>query len=153
MSLFTAIENAEHSTAAWIEKELLAIEKKSPTIIAVTDATLKYVGLALQIGLGAAGQTVLAGEVGTVVSDAQANLLAISATITDFGPTPTAATALAAVQTNLGTILTTDGVSSTTTATVSKAISEIGTLGAAVSTAASAIVAAGTQPPASPATA
>lgn len=153
MSLFSEIENAEHSTAAWIEKELLAIEKKEPAIASVTDATLKYVGLALQIGLGALGQTAVATEVGTVISQARADLLAVSATITDFGATPTAATAFAAVQTNLSTILTDADVKNTTTvASVTKAVSEIGILGAAVSTAASQIsAAAATGAPATPA--
>ncbi len=146
MSIFTAIANAEHSTAAWIEKELLAIEKKAPTIAKVTDATIKYVSLALQVALDSVGQTTLATEVGNISSTAQSELLAISATITDFGPTPTAATALAAVQANIGTILTTAGVSTQTAAAATKAANEVGVLGAAISTAASAITSAASTP-------
>jgi len=143
MSLATIelkLELAEHSTAAWIQKTLLEVEGKAPEITSVVDTSIKYIGLCLQIGLGAAGNTAAASVVGTVAAQAQRDLTAVSATVADFGATPTAASAFAAIQTNLGTILTDANVKDPTTiASVTKAINEVGTLGAAVSTAATAI--------------
>lgn len=142
-SFFAAIENAEKSTIAWIAKTLTAVEGKAPSIERVVDASLAYVGPVLQIGLGALGQTALAAEVGPVIAEAQSVLLATSATITDFGPTPTAASAFAAVATNLSALLAAGQVKNTTTvATITKAVSEIGTLGSAVQAAAAGIAAA-----------
>ena len=143
MSWLSAIENAEHSTVAWIEKELAAIEGKAPTIERVIDAGLTYIGPVLQIGLTAIGDAPAAAAVGPVIAEAQAGLKAASALVTDFGPTPTAASVFASVQTNLSTLLTAGKVTNATTvAAVTKAVNEVGILASAVKTAASAVVAA-----------
>lgn len=140
MSIFTAIKNAEHSTVAWIEKELAALEKEAPTIERVIDAGLTYVGPVLQIGLTAIGDAPEAALVGTVIGKAQIDLKAASALVTDFGPTPTAASMFSAVSSDLGSLLSAAQVKNTTTiATVTKAVSEVGILAAAVQTAATAV--------------
>jgi len=147
MSFFSKIEGAEHSTVAWIEKELTVIEGKAPTIERVIDAGLSYIGLALQIGLTAIGDGPEAAAVGTVVAKAQSDLQAASALVSDFGPTPTAATMFASVKTNLSTLLTAAQVSNpTTVATVTKAVNEVGVLASAVQTAATAIATAAKTP-------
>lgn len=143
MSFFSAIENAEHSTVVWLEKELAALEQKAPTIERVIDAGLTYVGPVLQIGLTAIGDAPEAALVGVVIAKAQADLKAASALVTDFGPTPTAASIFASVKTNLSSLLVAGQVSnSKTVAAVTKAVNEVGILGTAVQTAANAITAA-----------
>lgn len=145
MSLFTSIASAEHSTMAWIEKELTALEGAEPKIEKVVDAGVSYIGPVLEIALDALGQTAAATEVGAIVSKAQTDLTAVNALITDFGPTPTAASVLASVKTNLSTILTDANVTNATSvAAVTKAVNEVGVLGSAISTAATAISAAAT---------
>jgi hypothetical protein len=142
-SLFAKIEGAEKSTAAWIEKELLKIEGKEPEIAKVIDTTLTYVTPVLEIALAAIQDPAAAAVVGAVSTQAQKDLAVASALVTDFGPTPTAATAFQAVQTNLSALLPVIGVKSTTaTAAVTKAVSEVGTLASAVQVAATAIASA-----------
>ena len=146
MSIFTNITGAEHSTVAWLEKELTAFEKKAPTIEKVVDAGLSYVNPVLQIALDATGNAAAAAVVGNVVVEAQKDLAVASATITDFGATPTAVTIFGSVQANLSNLLTSGHVTSTTSvAAVTKAVSEVGILGAAVSVAATGIAAAATS--------
>ena len=131
---------AEHSTVAWLETTIAKIEGKAPAIEKVIDAGLKYVGLAAQIALTATGDPAAAAIVGDVVNEAQTDLAVASALVADFGPTPNAATAFAAVQTNLNGLLTAGHVKSTTAvAAVTKAVSEVGVIATAVQTAASAI--------------
>lgn len=142
-SFFAKIEGAEKSTMAFIEKELIALEGKAPTIERVVDAGLGYIGPVLQLGLGLLGQTAIAAEVGPVIAKAQSDLLAASALVTDFGPTPTAASVFASVKANLGALLTGAQISNTkTVAAITKAVSEVGVLGSAVETAAAGIAAA-----------
>jgi hypothetical protein len=143
MSFISVIEGAEHSTVAWIEKELTVVEGKAPTIERVIDAGLTYVGPVLQIGLTAIGDAPEAALVGTVIAKAQVDLKAASALVTDFGPTPTASSMFSAVSNDLGSLLSAAQVKNTTTiATVTKAVSEVGILASAVKTAATAVVAA-----------
>jgi hypothetical protein len=149
MSFFSKIEGAEHSTVAWLEKELAAFEGKAPTIERVIDAGLSYVGPALQLGLAAAGDTPLAAEVGVVVAKAQTDLKVASALVTDFGPTPTAASLFAAVKANLAALLGAGRISNATTvATVTKAVNEVGVIASAVQLAATEIKTAAAPVPA-----
>jgi hypothetical protein len=142
-SLFADVKNTEHSTVAWLEKEITVIEGKEPAIGKVIDAGLKYVGLASQIALTATGDPAAAAIVGAVVNEARTDLAVVSATVADFGPTPDAAAAFTAVQTNLSGLLTAGHVTSTTSvAAVTKAVSEVGVIASAVQVAAQAIAAA-----------
>jgi hypothetical protein len=141
-SLFAKIEGAEKSTAAWIEKKLTEIEGKEPAVAKVIDTVLTYVTPALKIALAATGDPAAAAVVGEVAAQAETDLSVASALVTDFGPTPTAATAFASVATNLGGLLTAGHVkSSTAVAAVTKAVTEVGVLASAVQTAATAIAA------------
>jgi hypothetical protein len=142
MSFFSKLVAEEHTFAAWAEKELVALEQKAPKIEEIIDTTLKYVGPALQIGLTAIGDLPAAAATGLIIAEAHKDLIAASALVTDFGPTPTAASMFAAVKTNLSAILTTIKVTNPqTVATVTKSINEVGALATSVSAAASAIAA------------
>lgn len=140
MSIFTGIEKAIHSTVAWLEKELTALEGKAPQIEKVIDAGLAYIGPALQLALVSIGEPAAAALVGGVVAKAQNDLNAASALITDFGPTPTAASIFASVETNLNGLLAAGQITNPASiAAITKAVNEVGVLGAAISTAAGAI--------------
>lgn len=148
MSFFSAIEKAEHSTVAWLEKEITALENKAPTIERVVDAGIAYVGPLLQLALTSIGAGGAAAAINTVITAAQAKIHAASALITDFGPTPTAASMFSTVQTELSGILSLIDVKNTTAVSqVTKAVNEVGVLAAGVQTAAAAITAAA-EPPA-----
>lgn len=149
MSIFSKIASAEHSTVAWLEKELAAFVQKAPAIEHVIDASLSYIGPVLSIALSATGEGAMVPIVNSVITQAQNDLKAASALVTDFGPTPTAASIFSAVEKNLGALLTAGHVTSTTSvAAVTKAVSEIGVLSAAVSAAVTGITAAATPAPA-----
>lgn len=148
-SLFAKIEGAAKSTVAWLEKELIEVEGKAPTIERVIDAGLGYVGPALQLGLTALGDVPAAAAVGVVVAKAQSDLLAASALVTDFGATPTAASMFASVKTNLSALLTAGQITNAkTVATITKSVSEVGTIASAVQLAATEIAAAAAPQPA-----
>lgn len=139
-SLIARIEGAEKSTVAWIAKKLTEIEGKEPAIAKVVDAALTYVVPVLKIALVATGDPAAAAVVGAVAAQAETDLSVASALVTDFGPTPTAATAFASVATNLSGLLAAGHVKSpTAVAAVTKAVSEVGVLAAAVQTAATEI--------------
>ncbi len=146
-SLFAKIVGLEHSTVAFIEKALADVEAKAPTIERVVDAGLEYIGPVLQIALAAEGQTVLAADLGSVIAKSHNVLLATSATITDFGPTPTAAGMFKSVATNLSALLAAGQVKNPKSiGAITKAVSEIGTLGSAVELAAAKIATAAAPP-------
>lgn len=142
VSVFAKVVAAEHSTVAWLEKEIVVLEGEAPTIERVVDTGLAYIGPALQLSLTFLGDAPAAALVGVVVQKAQADLKAASALITDFGPTPTAATMFQSVETNLTALLAAGQVtSSKSVAAVTKAINEIGILGTAIQLAAAALAA------------
>jgi hypothetical protein len=137
-SLFTGIENAEHSFASWAEKELLKIEGEAPTIEKVADTVFQYVGPALQTVVTAEAGTTAGATVGAIIGKAQSTLTAASGLIADFGATPTVPSLLSDVATNLGGVLTAAGVSTKSVATVTKVVGEVNTLSTAISNAAAA---------------
>jgi hypothetical protein len=139
-TFFQKLEGFEKSTAAWIEKELTKIEEKEPTLARIIDVTITYVTPVLKLALAATGDPAAAAVVGAVAAQAQRDLTVASALVTDFGPTPTAATAFAAVSANLSGLLTAGHVKSTkAVAAVTKAVNEVGAIAAAVGAAASGI--------------
>jgi len=140
MSFFSKIAGLEHTTMAWIEKTLTEIEGKAPAIENIIDTGIKYITPVLQIAASAAGDSAVASIIGSVSTEAQKDLTVASALVTDFGPTPTAASAFAAVQANLSALLTAGHVTSTkSVAAVTKAVGEVGAIATAVSTAATAL--------------
>ena len=141
-SLFLKVEGAEKSTVAWIEKELLKIEGEEPAIAKVVDTAITYITPVLQIALTATGDAAAAVVVGQVAAQAKVDLAVASALVTDFGPTPTAASAFSAVEANLSGLLTAGHVTSVVAVkAVTKAVSEVGVIASAVKTAATAIAA------------
>jgi hypothetical protein len=132
-SLFAKIEGAEKSFAAFAEKELAKAEGEMPEIDKIADAVLTYAGGALQIAVTAEGGPVAGALVGKVVATAQSDLIAVNGLVTDFGATPTAKSLLASVTTNLAPLLAAGGVKSAkATDAVTKALSEINILAAAI---------------------
>ncbi len=137
MSLFTEIENADKSTCAWFEKGWAKLHTEAPKIIDIADKILPYVSLLLQTVIGAEAGAPAAAVAGKILSQAQSDIDVANAVIYDTGATPTAASAISAVATNLGGLLTAGHVTNTVSvSTVTKAVSELGTLATAITNAA-----------------
>lgn len=137
MSIFSKIASAEHTFAAWAEKELAKLYSVAPTIEQMASTVLTYAGPALQTivtaDLGAAAGAV----VGKVIQQAQSDLVAASSLIYDFGPSPSVSSILTAVKNNLAALLTAGHVTSATSvATVTKVTNELSTLATAITPAA-----------------
>jgi hypothetical protein len=129
MSFLTAI----HTFGAWAEKELSVLVGKAPAIEQVAASVLKYAGPALQTVVTVEAGNPAGAVVGKVIADAQAGLTAASGLIYDFGATPTAGSVLASVQNNLSSLLTAGHVTnSNSVATVTKVVTEIGSLASAL---------------------
>lgn len=133
MGLISEIEGAEHTFVSWAEKEWTALYKEAPEIENLADLTLQYVGPALQIAATAEAGNAAGELVGEAVKAAQTKLTAVSGLITDFGATTTAQGVLTTVSSDLSTILSTAGIKNpTTTSAITKAVSSVTTLAAAV---------------------
>jgi hypothetical protein len=133
MSFFTNIENAAHSFAAWAEKELEKLQGAAPTIEKIADTVLTYVGPALQTVVTMEAGGPAGALVGKVISTVQSDLTAASGLLTDFGATPSVASILSAVTSNLNGLLTDAGVKDPkSVAAVQKVVSEINILAAAI---------------------
>jgi hypothetical protein len=136
MSFITKLENAEKSTSAWFEKEWVKVYKAEPTVVEIADKTLPYLSLLLQTVIGAEAGQPAATTAGKILTKAQNDLDVAAALIYDTGATPTAASAITAVQTNLSGLLTASQITNkTSVATVTKAVSETGVLAAAITAA------------------
>lgn len=147
MSIFSKIASAEHTFAAYVEKELEKIEGEAPEIERVIDATLDYAGPALQLALSLTGNTVAAAAVGPIIAEAHKDLAVASALVYDFGPNPTAASMFKATAADLSGLLTAGHVTNATSiAAVTKVVANVGSLGSAVQLAAAAIAASATAP-------
>lgn len=147
-SILQKIEGAEHSTALWFEKEYTKLHSDLPEITDIADKVLPYVSLLLQVVIGAAAGAPAAAETGAILAKAQSDLDVANALVYDTGATPTAASAIGAVQANLSGLLSASQISnSTSVATVTKAVSELGMLASAISAAVPKPVASVPQPP------
>jgi len=134
MSIFSKIANAEHTFAAWVEKELAKLLGAAPKIEAVADTILKYVGPALQTIVTAEAGSAAGAAVGKVIAEAQSDLMAVSGLVYDFGAQPSTASVVSAVQSNLAALLTAGHITNATSvATVTKVASELGALATALS--------------------
>jgi hypothetical protein len=126
-SLFAGIANAEKSASAWFEQRWLEIHSDAPKITAIADKTLPYVSLLLETVLGATAGQPAATEAAKILAKAQSDLDVACALIYDTGATPTAASAITAVQSNLSGVLSATQVSNpASVATITKAIDELG---------------------------
>jgi len=104
------VEKGRKTVVGWLVKEYSAFYKAEPTIETVVDDTVQYAEIGLPIVLGVTGGEALAPEVDDVLNDITSGLKVVSATIYDFGPSPTAASVLAGVQTNLQNLETVAGI-------------------------------------------
>lgn len=133
MSFFGEIAAVEHTFIGWAEKEWAVIYKGAPQLERVASAFLKYAGPALAIVATAEGGSVAGALVNKVIGDAQAGLLATSSLIYDFGPNPTIAGSVLAVQNNLAALLAAGHISNpTNVATVTGVVKQLGALATAL---------------------
>ena len=102
MSLISAL----HTFASWAEGELAKLVKDEPKIEHVADTVLTYVGGAASIIAGIEGGTAASTAVSGVLTGIRTGVTALSGLITDFGPTPTAATLAASIAANANSLLT-----------------------------------------------
>jgi len=136
MSIFVNIANAAHSFAAWVEKEWTVVYKAEPKIEQILAAVLKYAGPALQMVVTAEAGGPAGAEVGKILADAQAGLLAASSLVCDFGASPTITGVLSSVQSSLGALLAAAKVTNpNSVAIVTRVVNELATLIAALPTA------------------
>lgn len=118
-----------HTFGAWAEKELALLVGKAPAVEQTVASILKYAGPALQTVVTAEAGAPAGAIVGKVVSDAQAGLIAASGLVYDFGASPSVASVVGSVQSNLSALLTAGHITnSTSVATVTKVATELGSL-------------------------
>ena len=135
MSIFSKIESAEHTFAGWFEKELAKLVKDAPTFFTIADNTLAYVGPILVTVLDAIGQTSVAAEAQTVINQALQDVIVLRGVLEDAGPTLTAKSLLASIQTNLQGLLTGAHISDVANVTlINKVLGELAALLAAFPT-------------------
>ena len=104
--IFKDIENAEHTAALWFEQEYAKLYNAQPTIEKVADVAFAYAIPAVQILVTATAGAPAAAIVGQVATEAQKDLLVVSALIHDFGPSPNAAGIISTVSSDLSGLLT-----------------------------------------------
>ncbi len=135
MSIFANIVAAEHTFAAWCEKEWAIVFKNAPKVESVLAATLKYAGPALQTVVTAEAGSAAGALVGKVIEDAQAGLVAASGLVYDFGATPTVGGVISSVQSNLSSLLSAGHVTNANSvATVNRVVNELSALVSAIPT-------------------
>lgn len=124
-----------HTFGAWAEKELALLVGKAPAIEQTVASILKYAGPALQTVVTVEAGAPAGAIVGKVIGDAQAGLIAASGLIYDFGASPSVASVIGSVQTNLSALLSAGHVTnSNSVATVTKITTELGSLVTALTT-------------------
>ncbi len=133
MSIFSNLATVEHTFAAWAEKEWATVYKEAPAVENVLAATLKYAGPALQTVVTVEAGGSAGAVVGKVLADAQAGLVAASGLVYDFGATPTVGGVVSSVSSNLSGLLTAGHITNPTSiATVTKVVTELDALVAAI---------------------
>jgi len=133
VSIFSGIQNIEHTFASWAEKELAKLYTAAPKIEQVAGTVLTYAGPALQTIVSLEAGAPAGAIVGEVIQEAQSDLTAASGLIYDFGATPSAGSVIASVKTNLAALLAAGHVSNpTSVAGVNQVIGELDTLIAAI---------------------
>ena len=133
MSIFSGIENIEHTFSGWAEKELGKLYGQAPKIEQVAGTVLTYVGPALQTVVSLEAGAPAGAIVGKVIQDAQSDLTAASGLVYDFGANPTIGSIIASVKTNLSALLTAGHVTNpASVAGVNQVIGELGILATAI---------------------
>lgn len=130
------IKDAEHTFASFFVKAYQTLVKEEPKIQQVAGAVLKYSGAALGDVVAIEGNSPEAAQAAKVISTAQSDLTVAGSLIYDFGASPSAATILNGVQSNLGGLVSATGVKNpNSVAIVNKVAGEVGALATAVSAA------------------
>jgi hypothetical protein len=123
MSIFG---NALHTFVNWFEKSIAAIEKDAPTIERTAEAGFTYATTGLTI---ISAQLTAGSPAAQLVSKAISDLKVASATVYDFGASPTIAGLVQDVVSNLGGLESAAGIKNAgTVATVAKVISTLAAL-------------------------
>ena len=118
--------NAEHTFVNWFEKEIAALEKAAPTIERSAEAAFTYatdgltiISQAVEPGSAAAG----------IISKAISDIKVASATVYDFGASPTVSGFISTVVSDLGSLEGAAGIKNpATVATVAKVVSTLAAL-------------------------
>jgi hypothetical protein len=143
MSFFSNIAAAEHTFAAWAEKELGKLSVEAPTITKTVDTIVTYVGGVAAILAGIEGGPAASALVTSAVSAVQSGVTAISGLVADFGATPTVAAMANSLATNASALLTAAHVTNpTSVSAATKIINNLNSLAGALTGAASATPAA-----------
>jgi hypothetical protein len=128
-AVISDIEGSEKTFVSFLVKEYAEFYKNEPTLIQTVDTVVSYTEDGLAIVLPLAGEGALAGPIDAIVEEAVTDLNRASALVYDFGPSPTAASIFAAVQSNLVALETAGHI--TNPATIAKLkliINAIGTV-------------------------
>jgi len=129
MSFFSKLESAAHTFAAWAEERLEKLYGEAPKIEQIAGSILTYAGPALQTVVTVEAGAPAGAIVGKVIKQAQSDLVAASGLIYDFGATPTTASIVAGVQSNLDGLLSAAHVTNANSvSTVKKVSAELGAL-------------------------
>jgi hypothetical protein len=144
-AVISDIEGGAKTFVSFLTKEYASFYKNEPTLIQVIDTTVNYAEDGLAIVLPLAGAGTLAGPIDAIVEEAVTDLNRASALVYDFGPSPTAASIFAAVQTNLAALETAGHV--TNPATIAKVKLIINAIGTVAQLIAKAVLAASTATP------
>jgi len=132
-TLVADVENVEHTVVGWIAKEYAKLYNAEPTLEAVADAAFAYAVPAVQILISATGNSAAATLIGNVATEAQKDLLVVSALIHDFGPTPSAAGILSTIKSNLSSLLADSHITDAVhVAIITKVVNALGVLAAAI---------------------
>lgn len=133
MSIFANITKAEHTFAAWCEKEWAVVYAEAPKVEQVADTVLKYAVGALQIASVVEAKNPEIANINKVITTAQNGITAASGLIADFGATPTAASILSGVSSNLtGLLSAAKVVDPKSVSAVTKVVNEVDTVAAAL---------------------
>lgn len=123
------------SFTTWVKSEWTKVFNEAPKIEVLADTVLKYAVPALSIIVGAEAGAPAGALVASVGAEAQKDLSAVSGLIYDFGATPTAASIVSGVQSNLQGLLTAGHISNANSvANVTKVVSTLGDLASHLST-------------------
>jgi hypothetical protein len=136
MSFFSSIESAAHTFAAWAEKELGKLSTEAPTIEAIADTTLQYVGGAASVIAGLEGGPAASAGVVSATTAIKSGVTALSGLIADFGATPTAASIATSLATNASALISAAQIKNPASVTAANAIvSNLTTLATVLTTA------------------
>ncbi|HUX43538.1 MAG TPA: hypothetical protein VMV57_02190 [Terracidiphilus sp.] len=123
----------EHTFTAWAAKEFQAFRKEEPTLIAISDRTFPYVKSVIEIALGFEGQAALVGPAGVLMDSIHAKIDTAAGLIYDFGATPTVASSIATIQSDVASIASVAGIkSAAANDALNKAVSSLAGLSTAV---------------------